>query len=198
GTVSFSGLAVPVPAGGNTVLTVKLDLGAVGTGAGNPSDDVKVSLTSAKATGSNGSNGAVTGTTVAGTDQYVFKSVPTLITDTSGVLGGSSSGVLSTGLQTLYQFKVTAGAQPVSWTGVKFTISTTSGVTSLGTPTLFDASTNQALTNMNCTQTGATIFCGETGSTENQVNTTKSYYLQANVGITGALTGQSVSVNIQH
>ena len=42
GVVSFSGLNIPVTAGGTTVLTVKLDVGNVGTGAGTPGTTCKL------------------------------------------------------------------------------------------------------------------------------------------------------------
>ena len=197
GTLSWSSLSIPVPNGGTTILTVKVDVGLVGTGAGTSGDNLQVSLTSAKATGSNGTNAAVPGTTVSGNTLYVYKAIPTVVTDNS-VFAGVNTATLNVGTQTLYQFKVSAGANPVSWNQVKFFVSTSTGITGITGFTLYDASNNQSIGTTTPTVTtvtgGMTVYFPTT--LEQQVSTSKSYYLQATVA--GSLSAASVSTNIQH
>ena len=79
-TTTFNGLSWLVPAGQNKVLTVKLDLGTVGVGAGSTGASTLVTLTVGTATNGAGTSAAITESNPAGTVQYTYKAIPTLNT----------------------------------------------------------------------------------------------------------------------
>ena len=101
----------------------------------------------------------------------MYKSIPTVVTDNT-VFGNTNTATLNAGTQTLYQFKVSAGANPVSWNAVKFYVSTSTGITALNNFTLYDATTNQSIgtttPNVTTVAGGVTVYFPTT--LEQQVN----------------------------
>ena len=179
-------------AGSTKVLTVKVDVGTVGTGAGTPGDNLKTSLIAFKNQDSNGTITNNTSLNFAGNNLYVLKAVPTVTASTL------PNTVLAAGVQTLYKYMVTAGTNPISWNKTAFTISTSSGV-GLATFGLYDNDTNQSVAT--CTPTysanGVSVVCisSQTGG-ESQVSSSKTYYLQGTISGT-ITTGASVGTSIQ-
>lgn len=80
--VTFTGLSVPVTAGGTTTLTVDLVLNNVGSGAGSDQQNVATTLYTYKHTNSSGTTTTVYPSSQAGNTLYVYKSLPTLTVGT--------------------------------------------------------------------------------------------------------------------
>ncbi|MDR3642599.1 MAG: hypothetical protein P4L74_03175 [Candidatus Doudnabacteria bacterium] len=192
GTVSLSGLSMLVS--GNKTYDIKLDLGTVGTGTGTAGSDVRVTLVSYTANGSNGTphtgpstgftiNGSTSGT-APGNHIYVYNAVPS-------VTSAGGSGTLSTGQQTLYTF--TIGGTNVTWDKIGFNVNVAGSGVSVSTTTLgVYNSSNQLVANACSTYDGSgNTFC--TATTEQPTGT---FTLKGTVAATGALTGASVSTYI--
>ena len=91
-----------VPAGQTKILTVKLDLGTVGVGAGSTGASTLVSLVGGSTLATNGAgvSAAISGGTVGATVQYVYKAIPSLS------LGTLPTTALAAGTNTLAKFAI--------------------------------------------------------------------------------------------
>ncbi len=141
-TTNFNGLSWVIPAGQSKVLTVKLDLGTVGVGAGSTGASTLVTFD--QGAGSLATNGAGTSAAIAtagsadiaGTAQYTYKAIPTL---TNVAL---PSSVLAAGTATLSKFTLsTSGTGTVGWNRMIWNITKTSAPT-LASFTLWNADSN--------------------------------------------------------
>lgn len=114
--VTFSGINVPIGIGQTKELTVELQLGTVGTGAGTSREDVKVQLESYRKVDSQGVQTQDTDD-VTGNSVLVFASVPT-------VTKGSTSISATNSETEVYRFSVapTGGSIAVKQFGFKVTI----------------------------------------------------------------------------
>ncbi len=104
-TALVTGLNIPVPAGTSKVLTAKLMLSAIGTGAGTSQSNAALTLDSVKYADSQGVEATDT-TDRAGNAMYVFKSVPT-ITQTAVSLASATNNTA----HDLYKFTISASSQ---------------------------------------------------------------------------------------
>ena len=115
----LTGLNVSVPSNTNKLITVKLMLNTIGTGAGTSQSNASITLDSVKYADSQGVE-TTSDTDRTSNELYVYKAVPTVthtdLSNTSSLVNGSA--------QDLYKFTVTAPAQgPV--TLKQFYLSTT-------------------------------------------------------------------------
>lgn len=195
-TVTYSGLAIPVAANGNTVVNVDLELGTVGAGAGTTGAALTTTLTAATARNSAGSSttGNVTESDPAGNAIYVYKSIPTI---TNQALPTS---VLTTGTPTIAKFTI-AGSGEIAWKKLIFTVTKTGAAAddpALSAATLWDTEGNQIAGTATHTTTGATDASGSiafVATNEQQISTSKTYILKATVAGTLA-DGDNVNVSI--
>lgn len=101
-----TGLNIPVASNANVLVTAKLNLNTIGTGAGTSQSNAALTLDSAKYADSQGVE-TTDATDRAGNEMYVFKTVPTVasvdLSNTSALVNGSA--------QDLYKFTVSAPAQ---------------------------------------------------------------------------------------
>lgn len=130
-TTTFSGLSWVVPAGQSKVLTVKLDLAAVGTGMGSTGASTLVTLTAFTSQGSDGTtdisandSGQSRENDPAGTAQYTYKAIPTL------ALGTLPTTALVAGTNTLSKFSInTNGTGTIGWGRIIFSLTKTTNPT---------------------------------------------------------------------
>lgn len=189
-STTFSNLSVVVPANSTKVLTVELQLGSVGTGAGTSGENVKVNLHSYKSAPS--STGAISTTTaglsVAGNNVFVYKAIPTITPVTL------PTTALIAGTNTISKFSISSGGTgTIAWTHLAFGYATSSGVT-LTSPTLWDADTNTQITASSAVNVLAGKIVFDT-ATEQQISGAKNYLVKATVG--GSLTtGSYVTTNL--
>jgi hypothetical protein len=129
--VTFSGLSIPVAANATKELTVELQLGTVGTGAGTMREDVKVQLESYK---KQDSQGVVTQDTddVTGESQLVFAAYPTVTKQALASVTPSNSEM------EVYKFTVSANGGPVAVKQFGFKVTQTDVVGGANTLTLGD------------------------------------------------------------
>ncbi len=192
-STTFSNLNVVVPANSTKILTVDLQLGNVGTGAGTSGENVQVLLHSYKSapssTGSITNNSTGLGTGVAGNALYVYKTIPTI---TNVALPSST---LTAGTNTIYKFSLSSGGSgTIGWAKLAFNVATSSGV-NVSSFQLWDADTNTQITGTASTSVSTSAVVEFLPLTEQQVSGTKNYVLKATVAITG--TGaKTVSTNI--
>jgi hypothetical protein len=104
-TALISGLNVPVTASNYKVLTAKLMLNTIGTGAGTSQSNAALTLDSVKYADSQGVE-TTDGTDRAGNAMYVFKSIPT-ITKSDVSLSGAANNTA----HDLYKFTIAASSQ---------------------------------------------------------------------------------------
>jgi len=197
-TVTFNGLTLAVQAGSPKILSVALEMGTVGVGAGATGSSVLTTMTAATARNSQGVSAAVSGTSVAGQVMYAYRSVPTITNvalPSSVLVGGSGS-------HTLAKFTIGTGATGATgWAKLVFTVnkSITGGGDTVTSPTLWDVTSG-------ATQIlGATVIsglgAGANGSitflpnTEQQVSGAKTYELRAVVG-GNPVAGNSLTTQI--
>jgi len=201
-SVTFGGLSVVVNPNTSKVLTVDLQLGSVGTGAGTSAENVKVTLTQFDTVNSVGTVASNTDAP-AGNNIYVFKSVPTITNVTL------PSGTLATGTVTLAKVSVSSsGSGTVGWKKIVFTSSKTadptianaSGETTGATAGIYDADTGLRIA-------GAMTIAGLSGgagsgsftfvaTNEQEISGSKTYVLKATVGGTLTANTESIITNI--
>lgn len=179
GTAAFSGMAIPVSANGSTKLTVALQLGSIGTGAGTSGANVAVSMTGFKANNSAGVQTTDT-TTVAGNGVYVYKAIPTI------AVQALPTTILAAGTQTLAKFSITGDGE-ISWKKIAFTV-TFGNSASASAYKLYDASNNTEIAG---TFTGTSFVA----TNEQAVTGTKTYVLKATAGGTIS-AGSYISTSI--
>lgn len=191
-STTFSNLSVVVPANSTKILTVELQLGEVGYGAGTSGDNAKVNLHSYKSAPS--SSGAISGTTsgtsVAGNALFVYKAIPTITNVTL-----PTSVLQPGGTNTLAKFTISSGGTgTIGWTKLQFTYSTSSGVSNLSATTLWDADTNtQIAASTSVDHANKTIYFGTTA--EQQISGAKTYVLKATV-TGGSTSGDYVATSL--
>ena len=189
-TVTYSGLTIPVAANSNKVVTVDLELGTVGAGAGTSGASVLTTLTGATARNSSGASAAVTESNPAGAAMYVYKSIPTI---TNQTLPDTN---LTVGTRTIAKFTV-AGSGDIAWKKMIFTVTKT-GTPVLASATLWDTEGNQIAGTATHTTTGATNTSGSiafVATSEQQISGSKTYVLKAD--ISGSLADtDNVAVSI--
>ncbi len=131
-TVYFTGLNIPVPANSTMYVDVNFLLSTPNSTFATDQLNVQPTLTYVKALSSNGSvksgtnlssTNGVTVVTAAGTNTYVYKSVPTFTSQTINSVTASSGTNPE-----LYKFTIAAGSQgSVSFQQLKFNLSVTHG-----------------------------------------------------------------------
>lgn len=198
GNTTFSGLSWMIPAGQTKILTVKLDLGAVGVGMGSTGASTLVTLTVGTATNGAGASAAITESNPAGTAQYTYKSIPTL---TLGTLPTSS--LAGTGaVNTLAKFTVsTDGTGTIAWNRFIFSLTKTSvptiangaafelwDVTSGSTQIAGTATVRDTADAATCLATLVACRVQFVSTSEQQISGAKTYELRATVGGTVAVT----------
>jgi hypothetical protein len=182
-STTFSNLNWQIPANSTKVLTVQVQFGPVGVGAGTTGERVQVTLHSYKNAPS--STGAYT-TTTAGTSVAqgntfnVFKSIPT-ITNTTW-----TQPTLAAGTQILYKFTMSSGGSgTIGWAKLGFSIATSSGVT-VTSPQVWDADANSQISGAASTTYSSSGLNFEfVPQVEQQVSGTHNYMVKATVAITG-------------
>lgn len=194
-SVTFTGLAVAINPNSTKVLTVDLQLGMVGYGAGTSGENAKVTLYSYKYLASAATNGQQFSipSGVAGNNMYVVKAVPT-ITNVN-----LPSGTLTVGTNTISKFSVSSGGTgTISWTKLVFSVSTSTGV-SVTSPTLWDADSNtQIAGNMTVTYSASPVTVQFDATNEQEISGAKNYVLKAtvggaNAGVAGAYVTTSIA-----
>jgi hypothetical protein len=190
-TTNFNGLSWVIPAGQSKVLTVKLDLGTVGVGAGSTGASTLVSFD--QGAGSLATNGAGTSAAIstagsadiAGTAQYVYKAVPTLATV------AIPTTALVAGTNTLSKFSInTNGTGTIGWNRLVFSITKTTAPT-IASVQLWNADSNTQIggtATLIDTADAATCGAGVLAckvrfvpTTEQQVTGSVNYVLKATV-----------------
>ena len=185
-TTTFNGLSWLVPAGQNKVLTVKLDLGTVGVGAGSTGASTLVTLTVGTATNGAGTSAAITESNPAGTVQYTYKAIPTLNTV------ALPSTALVAGTNTLAKFSIgTSGTGTIGWNRILFTITKVAAPT-LASFTLWNADANTQILGTStildsanaatCDGTVTACIVQFVPTSEQQVSGSVNYALKATVG----------------
>ncbi len=176
-TVTFSGMAIPVAANGTKVVTVDLVLGTIVSGGGDSQSDVKVTLTSATADSSTGSQTTVTESNPAGNDIYVFKAIPTV---SPASLGATS---LVAGTNTLAKTTVsTGGTGSIEVYKLVWTLSKETGPTiTAGSLAVYDADTGVQISG---TVTSSTDLSSSTSAS----NATVTFVPTSIPGISGSKT----------
>jgi hypothetical protein len=193
-TVTFSGISWNVPSNTNKVLTVQLQLGTVGVGAGTAGASLLTTLTAFTAQStSTGVSAAGTESNPAGNAMYAYAAVPMVSTNNT-----SFTSTLNAGTNTLAKFDVVANGGTVNWKKMIFTISrATTGAATLGTFKVWDTAGNTEVAGTpTVTDSSGDNDCADAADTsctvafvatnEQAVSGTKTYVLKATVG--GTLT----------
>ncbi len=202
-TTVFSGLSWPVLAGQTKVLTVKLVLGPVGTGAGSTGASTLVTLTAGTRTNSAGTSTTITESDPAGYAQYVYKSVPTL------ALVALPTSALAAGTNTLYKFSVnTSGTGTIGWNRMIFSLTKTSVpvIANGAAVTLWNADTNTQIGGTadiidsanaaTCIATLLTCRIRFLPTAEQQIAGSVNYVLKADVTGAALGTGDYISTRL--
>ncbi|MFH1677348.1 MAG: hypothetical protein ABH888_00885 [Patescibacteria group bacterium] len=189
-TITFP-MSLAVAANSSKILTVKLALGGVGSGAGTSGANVQITLDSYKANNSAGVETQGTAN-VDGNSVYVYKTIPTI----SNVTLPSTS--LGAGTQTLAKFTVAANATgALAWKKINFTVNKTAAE-AITVGKVYDESNIEiagtAIINTLGTgsTTGSIVFVADN---EQLVSGSKTYVLKATIGGTIA-TGDNIQTSI--
>ncbi len=196
-TVTFSGLNVAVSANTSKILTVNLQMGTVGVGAGGTGASVLTTLTS-HTTRNSGGTIATTAVSLAGQPTYAYAAIPTITNvalPSSTLVGGGAT-------HTLARFTVgTNGTGTIGWGKFIFTVNKNiTGTDAVTSPTMWDVTSGASqisgsaiVTTLGDGQAAGTITF--LPNTEQQVSGAKTYELRATV--TGApVSGDSLTTQI--
>jgi hypothetical protein len=215
-TVSFSGLAWNVPANTSKVLTVKLQLGTVGLGAGTSGGALTTTLdvftsvdtstgTSDASAADSGQSREVTANPAAAA-QYVYAAIPVL---TQGTVSATLTNAIE---NDMYKFIVTPNGGDVALKQLKLTVVITDNSTdqtlTLGTLKLYRGSTNitgdvdihntagATLESTNSLVEGTSTVI-VTWSSEEQISSASEYTLKGTpTGFTVGSEDDSINVNL--
>jgi len=181
--VTFTGLSVPVAANSTKVLTVSVELGTVGSGAGSTGVAITTDYTSGDAiAGSTGVEETITDDTSSGNAIYVYAATPSI------AKASTHDASLNNGDKNLFGFTVSSNGGNVSWNRLYFNITKPAGpVLATSTTYLYDGSTlidgTFTGTDLDPTTTAATLTF--TPTSEQQISGTRTYTLTSNVsGVT--------------
>ncbi|MEN9582357.1 MAG: hypothetical protein RL641_311 [Candidatus Parcubacteria bacterium] len=203
-SILFSGLNWNVPANSNKVLTVKLQLGTIGVGAGVSQADLKTTLTSFTAINTtNGISALGDETNPSGNSIYAYSAVPFI-----SQLPMVSTALLNVSNKPLMKFKIDAMGGPIVWQTLFWDVNkdantkiASSGFSNSSGITLWDV-TNGGNTQVygQVTHSGLHLAGSTTGTIkfitgEQQISSSKTYELRGT--ISGADTvGDFVTVTI--
>ena len=200
-TVTFSGLTWNVPANTNKILTVKLQLGAVGIGAGTTGASVLTTLTAFTAVNtSTGVSATGTESDPAAADLAVYAAIPTI---TKVALADNTLN--NTANRPLLKFSVTSNGGDVAWAYLFFDTSHDTD-TALATDattgvTVWDITSNAEVAGVFTNTTNIVAGVDTTGSVkfvptaEQVVSGTKTYELRGTITSANA-TGDFVTVTL--
>jgi len=183
-----TGFTFEVPANSDKVMDVYLKLAGVGVGYASTGKNVKITLNGYRVKNLQGSTTNAYPSGIAGNNEYVVKSLPTLAMQTT-------SDKLAAGTQTIGKLDVTADAAgTISWKEMSFNYGTSSGLT-LTNIKLYDGSTEISGT---ATKVYASSTIRFVADSEQEIGAgqTKTYVLKATVGgtiSTGAYVQTSIS-----
>ena len=183
-STTFSNLSIVIPANTTKVLTVDLQFGAVGYGAGTTGENVLVSIHSyKKAPASTGAISTTTQSPALGANAlYAYKAIPTI---TNLAL---PSTVLAAGTNTLAKFQISSGGTgTIGWAKLGFTIASSSGGTvaaiTLASLQIWDADSNTQITATASTSlTSSGMVLEFSPAVEQQISGAKSYAVKGTVG----------------
>ena len=220
-TAVFNGLSINVPVNTSKVLTVKLQLGSVGVGAGTTGSTLTTSIAAATdVVYTNTSTGVSTSTsteeagTATGSTMYVYASIPTV----NRV--ALPTTVLASGTQVLAKFDVVSNGGTVAWKEVLFDISKSAAPT-ISSVELWDVTNggNTQVTAVETFQNGTagvastcvadntfcelmiTVGTKADDNVEEQVSGTKTYEVRATIAGTLAAANSintSITSNLAH
>jgi peptidoglycan hydrolase-like protein with peptidoglycan-binding domain len=196
-TVVFNGLNWNVPVNTSKILTVKLQIGSVGVGAGVTGSSVGVTLTDFTATSTaTGVSAAGTETNPAGNATYVYASFPTISNVTLPTV------TLNSGTNTVSRFSVASNGGTIGWKKIIFTATRSIGGTdTLSNVTLWDESSNTQVAGAATFSGGIEADNGVAGTiifvatNEQQISGSKTYALKLDVAGTLA-SGNNMNVSI--
>ncbi len=214
-TATFAGLTWNVPANTNKVLTVKLQLGSIGVGAGTIGSTLTTSIANATDfTATNTSTGvSATGAgTATGNTMYAYAAIPSI---SEVALVGSQDDLVA-GTKVLAKFNVTSNGGTIAWKQVLLDV-TKSADPTIASVTLWDVTggantqvtsvfvfQNETTSNSPTTcdaddtvcELLVTVNTNADDNVEEQVSGTKTYEVRGTIG--GSLsTGESVSTSIE-
>ncbi|OGJ01994.1 hypothetical protein A3G98_00305 [Candidatus Nomurabacteria bacterium RIFCSPLOWO2_12_FULL_37_8] len=193
-TVTFSGLTWNVPANTNKVLTVKLQLGTVGVGAGTTNASLITTLTAFTAVNtSTGVSATGTESDPAGAALNAFAAIPTI-----DVVALASTTLLNTSARPLVRFTMTANGGTIAWDQLTFKV-TKDAATTVGTDattgiTLWDVTGGGNTSIAGTFTNAATVFGAGAGpadigfvpTAEQTVAASKTYELRGNIAAADA------------
>ena len=188
---------ITIPANSSKIISVEVDLGTIGTGAGATGSDVSVTLVSyIERPASTGTATTVSSLSIALKVQYVYKSIPTLS------LVSLPDTKLTVGTKTVQKFTVSADAKgSIAWNQIKFNLAKSTGttITSIalydGT-TLIDGTVTTVTGDLSdSTTTSGVVKFVPTAEQQIAAGTTKTYELKVVVG-TGTTSGTYLMSNI--
>lgn len=190
-----TGLTVAVSYNGSKLIDVYANLGAVGTGFATTSLNVAVSHASTKYLTSTGST-AYKNTALSGTNQFVFKTKPTI---TNLAL---PTTVLNSGVVTVAKFRISADAGgTVAWRKLILTIASSTGITVAGNSSwgIYDDANQAAVLTGTSALTNAastTVTFTSTGDQEIPAGGYKDYVVKTNIGGVVLTTGMNFQTSI--
>ena len=192
-SATFSGLSVPIGANSTKKLTIALQLGRIGSGAGTSGANNQIILDSFKAINSQGVE-TTDNTDRAAHVMYIYKTIPTI-----KKVSLPPATTLSTGTITLARFSIAADAAgSLAWKKIIFTVNKTSAPV-VSNAKVYDAATNARIAG---TAIITTLGAGNTSgsiafvaTSEQQISGTKTYVLKADVA--GSLiAGDNINTSI--
>lgn len=192
--ITFPGLSINVPANGTKSISVQLELGSIGAGAGTTGANNTVTLTSYRyRPSSTGVESGDTTVNLAGNALYTYKAVPTITTV------ALPSTILSNGVRTLAKFTVAANGDSIGWKKLLFDVTKTQAI-GVASPVLYDVT---AGANVDGTAIAANLGASTATSgtitfiadNEQLVSVPRTYELRGTISAAGS-AGQYVSTKI--
>jgi len=160
---------ITIPANSSKIISVEVDLGAIGTGAGSTGSNVSVQLNSyIERPASTGTATTTTlGTPLLSATQYVYKSIPTVS------LVSLPDTRLTIGTKTVQKFTVSADAKSsIAWNQIKFTLARSAATTIPGLTNTSTGTEHNADGTFIALYDGTTLIPGTMASTADFDGTT--------------------------